>query len=214
MQFMLTTYSSWKINPSLSCRASALWLFVSFSRIFHRSDEFFANFLETPWVLAFLLCCWRLDVADVVVASSYCCCWCPCWMLLSFLLLLTFLLSDAGGPAAVDIHDVPIFPATAVISDVKSVPKCCCWIYYFCKHPRFCWRPYCFGRPLVAFIPAVAFFSTVVGSQAIAVILVACCWLHYCFLHTWCWWHSCCCGRPFTLAPDLMFSLLLASLLL
>jgi hypothetical protein len=32
-------------------------------------------------------------------------------MLLSSLLMLTFLLSDSGGPAAVDIHDVPIVPA-------------------------------------------------------------------------------------------------------
>jgi len=69
------------------------------------------------------------------------------------------------------------------------------------KHPRFCWRPYCVGRPLVAFIPAVAFFSTVVGSQAIAVILaVACCW------------RSCCCSRSCLLL--MAFLLLLASLLL
>jgi hypothetical protein len=31
----------------------------------------------------------------------------------------TFLLSDSGGPTAVDIHDVPIIPAAAVISAVK-----------------------------------------------------------------------------------------------
>jgi hypothetical protein len=37
-------------------------------------------------------------------------------------LLLTLLLSDCGGPAAVDIHYVPIDPAAAVISDVNSLP--------------------------------------------------------------------------------------------
>ncbi len=42
--------------------------------------------------------------------------------LLSSLLLLTFLLSDPGGPAAVDIYDVPLVPAAAVIPDVNSVP--------------------------------------------------------------------------------------------
>jgi hypothetical protein len=43
-------------------------------------------------------------------------------MLLSFLVLLNFLLSHSGGPAALDIHDVPysIVPAAAVISDVIS----------------------------------------------------------------------------------------------
>jgi hypothetical protein len=60
------------------------------------------------------------------------CCW-----------LLTLLLSDSGGPAAVDIHDVPIVPADAVISDVNSfadvvgLPACCCWLHYLCKHPDF-----------------------------------------------------------------------------
>jgi hypothetical protein len=39
-------------------------------------------------------------------------------LLLASLLLLTFLLSDSGGPAAVDTHDVPFVPAAAVISDV------------------------------------------------------------------------------------------------
>ncbi len=48
-------------------------------------------------------------------------------------MLLTFLLSDFGSPAAVDIHDVAIFPAAAVISGVNSVPAvvgfpaCCCF---------------------------------------------------------------------------------------
>jgi hypothetical protein len=49
----------------------------------------------------------------------------------STVLLLTFLLSDSGGPAAVDIHDVPIVPAAVVTSDVNCVPavvvhsRCC-----------------------------------------------------------------------------------------
>jgi hypothetical protein len=44
-------------------------------------------------------------------------------MLLSSLVLLNFLLSHSGGPAALDIHDVPysIVPAAAVISDVIGV---------------------------------------------------------------------------------------------
>jgi hypothetical protein len=64
-----------------------------------------------------------LPSADDVVASSCCCCWCPCWVFLSSIILLTFL----SDPAAVYIHDVPIVPATAVISDVDSVPSCYCW---------------------------------------------------------------------------------------
>ncbi len=43
-------------------------------------------------------------------------------MLVVSLLLLTFLLSVSGGPAAVDIYDVPIVPVAAVIPDVNSVP--------------------------------------------------------------------------------------------
>jgi hypothetical protein len=51
---------------------------------------------------------------------------------LSTVLLLTLLLSDSDGPAAVDIHDFPIVLAAAVISDVNNVPavvglpaRCC-----------------------------------------------------------------------------------------
>ncbi len=40
----------------------------------------------------------------------------------STVLLPTFLLSDSGGPTAVDIHDVPIVPAATVISAVNTVP--------------------------------------------------------------------------------------------
>ncbi len=49
-------------------------------------------------------------------------------MLLSHLLLLTVLLSDSGGPAAVVIHDVPI--VTAVV----GLPAGCCRLHFFCKH--------------------------------------------------------------------------------
>ncbi len=38
------------------------------------------------------------------------------------LMFVGFLLSDSGGPAAVDIYDVPIVPVAAVIPDVYSVP--------------------------------------------------------------------------------------------
>ncbi len=41
--------------------------------------------------------------------------------MLSSLLLLNFLMYSYGGPAAVDIHDVPFVPAAAVISDVVGV---------------------------------------------------------------------------------------------
>ncbi len=42
-------------------------------------------------------------------------------MLLSSLLMLTFLLSDSGGPAAVDIHDVPIVPALMLTVSLHAV---------------------------------------------------------------------------------------------
>ncbi len=88
-------------------------------------------------------------------------------MLLYHLLLLTALLSDSGGPAAVDIHDFAIVPA------VVGLTAGCCRLQYILIHPCFCWRPYCVGRPVVAFIPAV------VGSHAFAVSLaVAGCWRH------------------------------------
>jgi hypothetical protein len=47
-------------------------------------------------------------------------------MLLASLLLLNFLLSQSGGPAAVDIHDIPIVPAAAVISDIIGVTAVVC----------------------------------------------------------------------------------------
>jgi hypothetical protein len=54
-------------------------------------------------------------------------------------------------------------------------------LHYFLKHPHFCFRPYCVGRPVVAFILAVVCNASVVSSQTITVILaVACCWRHCC----------------------------------
>jgi hypothetical protein len=47
----------------------------------------------------------------------------------STVLLLTFLLSDSSGPAAVDIHDVPIFPAAVTSAGVPAIvglaARCC-----------------------------------------------------------------------------------------
>jgi hypothetical protein len=40
----------------------------------------------------------------------------------------------------------------------------------FCKHPCFCWRFYCFGSPVLAFISTVAGVPAVVGSHAFVVI--------------------------------------------
>jgi hypothetical protein len=42
-------------------------------------------------------------------------------MLLAALPLLTFL-TNSGGPATGDIHDVPIVPAAAVVHIVNGVP--------------------------------------------------------------------------------------------
>jgi hypothetical protein len=62
-------------------------------------------------------------------------------MLQGSLLLLTFLLPDSGSPAGVHIHDVPIVPAAAVISDVYNDPAvvglvaCRRRLHYFCKPP-------------------------------------------------------------------------------
>jgi hypothetical protein len=106
-------------------------------------------------------------------------------MLLSSLLLLTFLLCDSGGPAAVDINDVPLVPTAAVIHDVNSVPVLLASMHavasILLQASRFCWCPFCVGHPVVAFTPAVACIYAVVGSHAIAVIpAVACCW-HPCY---------------------------------
>jgi hypothetical protein len=107
----------------------------------------------------------------------------------STVLLLTFLLSNSGDSAAVDIQNVPIIPAATVISDVNRVhavvgPPCMLLLHYFCKQTRFCWNPYCAGRPVVVLVPAVAWIPAVVGSHAVAVTLaVACCWRHCCCLH-------------------------------
>jgi hypothetical protein len=75
--------------------------------------------------------------------------------------LLTFLLSDSGGPAAVDIHDVPIVPAATVISDVNCAPAVACNAAVLGSQTiavilsvACCWRHCCI--PAVAVIPAVA----------------------------------------------------------
>ncbi len=96
-------------------------------------------------------------------------------------MLLTFLLSDSGGPAAVDTHDVPIVPAAAVISDFNSVPPVVGFparrLHYFCKHSRFCRHHYCVGCPFVAFLPAVACISAVVGTRQSCYCCHPCCCL-------------------------------------
>jgi hypothetical protein len=71
------------------------------------------------------------------------CCQCICCEFLLLLLvsllnvasLPSFLLSDSGGPATVDIDDVlSIFPVAAIISNASSVLTWCCGLRYFCKY--------------------------------------------------------------------------------
>jgi hypothetical protein len=50
------------------------------------------------------------------------------------------------------------FIASAILEKRKEESNTC-----------FCWRPYCVGGPLVAFIPAIACDTDVVGVHAIAV---------------------------------------------
>jgi hypothetical protein len=95
-------------------------------------------------------------------------------MLLASLLLLTFILCNSSGLAGVDTHDVPIFPAADVISDVNGVPAvvclltCCnCLITFITSVIIFlafllCWR---LGGSVVAFNP-VAFVPTAAGGHA------------------------------------------------
>ncbi len=108
-------------------------------------------------------------VSNVLVVSYCCCCWCPWWILLSSL-LYCYLLSYS-------------LILAVLLLLLQGIP--------------FCFRPYCVGHPVVAFIPAVASFSAALGSHAIAVILaVAYCWRHCCFLLSCWYWHSCYCWRP------------------
>jgi hypothetical protein len=68
-------------------------------------------------------------------------------MLVVSLLLLTFLLSDSGGPAAaVEIYDVPIVPVAAVIPNVIIVPDVVGLPAFFCN---LCcsWPPYKIALP-------------------------------------------------------------------
>jgi hypothetical protein len=76
------------------------------------------DYCDVPVVSAAVVKCTSCEF--LLLLLPYC--WCPCLILLSSLLLLTVLLSGSGGPTAVDIHDVPIVPAAAVISDLNSVP--------------------------------------------------------------------------------------------
>jgi hypothetical protein len=109
------------------------------------------------------------------------------------------MLLASGGPAVVDIHDVPMVPVAAVIPD--WFPACCCWLHYFVVASRLLMAPLlCCRSSAFAFIPAV------VGGHAIVVILVlvVCCQCH------------CCCMRPcYRWRPFfLIYSLMLTSLLL
>ncbi len=104
------------------------------------------------------------------------CCWGPA--VLAFLLLDSLLgtdfPTDSGGPAAVDIHDVPLVPTAAFIPDVNGVPAlvgraaCYCWLTTFIR--TFSCRPYCVGSPVVAFIPDVACNSAV---MAVMILLLS-----------------------------------------
>jgi hypothetical protein len=73
-------------------------------------------------------------------------------------MLLAFLLSDSGGPAAIDIHDVPIFPA-AVIPEIYGVPAVvghpACRLHCFCSIPAFAGVPLVPDVLTVAGLPAV-----------------------------------------------------------
>ncbi len=87
------------------------------------------------------------------------------------LFYLRSLPTDSDCPAAVDISDILIVPAAAVILNVNGVhaivglPACCSWLYYFCQFSCFCWRPCCDGGPVVAFIPAVICVPAVAGGS-------------------------------------------------
>jgi len=60
-------------------------------------------------------------------------------MLLASLLLLTFILCNSSGLPGVDTHDVPVFPAADVISDVNGVPAVvgllAFWLHFYNKRP-------------------------------------------------------------------------------
>ncbi len=109
------------------------------------------------------------------------------------------MLLPSGGPAVVDIGDVPIVPAAAFIP--VWLPACRCWLHYFVQASLLLLAPLLFWRSSVfAFIPAV------VGDHAIVVILVSvvCCRCHCCSMCPCYRW------RPFFL----IYSLMLTSLLL
>jgi hypothetical protein len=134
-------------------------------------------------------------------------CWC-CEFLLLLLLSLKLWASmlyvavsvptDAGDPAAVDVYDVPIVLAAAVIPNVIGVPAVVAW------YPYFCWRPYFVGGPVVAFIPAFACIPVVARGHELLSSL--CCllltsllfWRHCCCLHAYCCWLFCRCWCPFS----------------
>ncbi len=89
------------------------------SRIFRRSDEFFANFRETPWVVG---------VFTVLLAS----------LLMPVLLASTIssIPYVAGLPSAVDVWRL-LMLQLRVPAAVAGVPaKCCCLLYC-------CWLSYC-----------------------------------------------------------------------
>ncbi len=101
-----------------------------------------------------------LLLASILVLQY--CCWGPCCsgIPVARFSTVTDFPTDSGGPAAVDIHDVPLVPTAAFIPDVTGVPAlfglaaCCCWLTTFVS--IFSCRPYSVGSPVVAFIPADA----------------------------------------------------------
>jgi hypothetical protein len=94
-------------------------------------------------------------------------------VLLSRLLMLS---------SAVGVCDVPI--VSAAVSNALVVSSMLL-LHYYCKQSHFCFRPYCVDRPVVAFIPAVACNSAVVGSHPLLLssllLLIAGCTADSCF---------------------------------
>ncbi len=88
-----------------------------------------------------------------------------------------FLTVFSGDLSVDDVHDVPIVPDAAVISDfdhvpaVVGLPVSCCQLHYFCKHLCFRWRPYCAVSHVVALILAVVCVPAVVSVHDNDVIL-------------------------------------------
>ncbi len=154
---------------------------------------FLASDCWYPWCCRPPFCCWHLRCSHRLcgcpsnnlwcLLSSCCCCWCPCR------LLLAFLLSDSVGPAAVDnpyVKGVPAilpslraFASFTTLANIPAFAGIYTVLAFLLMLSCCCLRSCCFGQSCYCFHPCCCFLLA-----SLLLLDLGCCWRP--FSSWWC----------------------------